>query len=534
LGAGRSPFREGDVETGLSYLRQELNSRGHWKAEATVMRRVTDAATGAVDMEIEVKPGPLFHIGSPVITGDDAAAGKVALSAAEPYRGKKASAAHLGAMRRAVELAVGGQGYPDAEILMTRTLADWELVPGFSVKPGERVRLGHVNVDGLERTQPDRITGLFKNMEGDWYDKDAVDRKLRGILATGAFTSARVENTPSGDGMVDATLHFEEARAREITLGAGAGSYQGFITRAGYIDRNLFGGLMGFNAGLELSFLGLLGEVRVTDPWLLDSDVAGGARGYALIYGREGYTAYESGLEGTLTWKPTPHYTIELLGGASAVNLTDDGLPMSELGENNYTNPRLRLVQTLDFRDNPVLPKSGWHLICPLEIGAAVANSSTSYVLAELSGGWYHKLGRHYDIGLGGAFGMLVPSGDGADLPIDLRLFNGGARSVRSFPERELGPEVNGFPTGGEAMWNTNVELIRSISDVVRAVAFFDAGSLSRDDDGLASADIELAAGLGLRLDLPIGPVRFEYGFNLTRDRKEPAGTFHFAIGTAY
>jgi outer membrane protein assembly complex protein YaeT len=533
-GAGAAPFREGDVETGLSYLCQELYSRGHWEARAAVTTRNTNPATGAVDMEIEVTPGPLFHIGRPVVTGDDAAAEKVALSAAEPFAGKTASTVHLGAMRHAVEQAVGGKGYPDVEILMTRTLTDRKLVPGFSVKPGERVRLGRVGVDGLERTQPDRITGLFKNMEGGWYDKNAVNQKLRGILATGAFASARVENTPSGDGTVDATLHFEEARAREIMLGAGVGSYQGFITRAGYIDRNLFGSLMGFNAGLELSFLGLLGEVRVTDPWLLDSDVAGGAKGYALIYGREGYTSYETGLEGTLTWKPSSHYAIELLAGTSVVNLTDDGLPSSELGENNYTNPRLRLTQTLDFRGNPVLPESGWHLKFPLEIGAAVADTSTTYASAGLSGGWYHKLDCHYDIGLGGGFGMLVPSGDGSDLPIDLRLFNGGARSVRSFPERELGPAVNGYPTGGEAMWNANVELIRGITDAVRAVAFFDAGSLSRDYDEITSADIELAAGLGLRLDLPIGPVRFEYGFNLTRDSGEPAGTFHFAIGTAY
>ena len=83
-------------------------------------------------------------------------------------------------------------------------------------------------------------------------------------------------------------------------------------------------------------------------------------------------------------------------------------------------------------------------------------------------------------------------------------------------------------------MWNANFELIRKFTDTVRAVAFVDAGSLSRDYDEIGSADIELAAGLGLRLDLPIGPVRFEYGFNMTRDSGEPAGAFHFAIGTAF
>jgi outer membrane protein assembly factor BamA len=534
FGLGPAPFRESDVETGLSYLRQELNSQGHWNAQADVTRRSTNPATDAVDMEIHVKPGPLFHIGRPVVTGEDPAAGNVAISAAGPFVGKKASTSHLSAMRQAVEQAVAGRGYPDAEILMSRALSDDELIPGFSVKPGERVKLGHIAVDGLKRTDPDRITGLFDHMEGNWYDREAMDRRLRGILATGAFASARIEKSAHADGVVDATLHFEEARAREITLAAGAGSYQGFITRAGYIDRNVFGKLMAFNAGLELSFLGLLGEARITDPWLFDSGVAGAARVYALIYGREGYTAHETGLEGTLKWNPMDHYGIELIGGYSVVNLTEDGLPLYELGENNYANPRLRLTQTIDFRDSRVLPKSGWHLQCPLEIGAAVADNSTSYASAGISGGWHHSLGRHYDIGLGGGFGMLIPSGDGADLPIDLRLFNGGARSVRSFPERELGPEVNGYPTGGEAMWNANFELIRNITGSLRAVAFVDAGALSRDYDGIGQADIEMAAGAGIRLDLPIGPVRFEYGFNLTRDGSEPAGTFHFAIGTAY
>ncbi|NJR42966.1 MAG: BamA/TamA family outer membrane protein [Akkermansiaceae bacterium] len=50
----------------------------------------------------------------------------------------------------------------------------------------------------------------------------------------------------------------------------------------------------------------------------------------------------------------------------------------------------------------------------------------------------------------------------------------------------------------------------------------------------MGSAEVELAAGMGLRLDLPIGPVRLEYGYNLTRNPGEPAGTIHFAIGAAF
>lgn len=534
FGEGAAPFREGDVETGLSYLRQELNARGHWNADASVRKRTTDPKTGAVSMVIDVTPGTQFKIGRATVVSTEAKGSELARSSATPFVGKTATTGNLNAMRLAVEESVAGSGYPDAKIQMTRTLSGIEFVPGFSIVLGERVKVGKIKIDGLERTRPERISKRLRSMEGDWYDEAAMNLRMRQFLATGAFSSARVEKVSTGEGMVDATLHFEEARAKELTLGFGAGSYQGFITRAGYADRNLDGRLIGFNAGLELSFLGLLGEVRVTDPWLFGTDVAGTARVYALIYGREGYTAYETGLDSKITWKFGKHYMLDLLGGYSIVNLNENGLPSSELGESSYTHPRLRVTQALDFRDSPVLPKSGWHLENPLEIGAAIGNVSTSYVMAGLSGGWYHKLNRRYDIGIGGEFGMLVPSGDGQDLPIDLRLFNGGARSVRSFPERELGPQVEGYPTGGEAMWNTNFELIRKITDSVKAVGFVDAGSLSRQYGDIGSADIELATGLGIRLDLPIGAVRFEYGFNLTRDAGEPNGTFHFAIGTAY
>ena len=131
---------------------------------------------------------------------------------------------------------------------------------------------------------------------------------------------------------------------------------------------------------------------------------------------------------------------------------------------------------------------------------------------------------------------MLIPTGDGSGFPIDLRYFNGGARSVRSFPERDLGPNAGtaNYPTGGDAYWTTNLELIRQLPGTVKLVGFLDAGTLSQKYSNIFAADVELAAGLGLRLDLPIGPLRLEYGFNLTRRPGDPTGAFHFAIGTAF
>ncbi len=531
---GDPPFREEDVETGLSYIRQQLNAEGFWAAEATISSRETDPATGRVDLTIDVKSGAPFLIAQPQITSPDGRGVPAAHQAAGPFINNRATTGNLNAMRLAVETAFISQGYPDADIQMTRTLVSPRFVPVFTIDVGKRVRLNQVHVDGLERTNPARITRRMASLEGEWYDKAAMNKRLRGLLATGAFSSVRVDTTDLASETIDVTLHLEESAAREVTFAGGGDSYQGAILRAAYADRNLWGELLGFSAGFEVSARGVLGEVRLTDPWLFGSDVSATARVYALIFGREGYSSFETGVEGKTTWRLGDHYSLELLAGYSLANLSEEGLPRSELGETSYTHPRLRFTQALDFRDSAVLPKSGWHLRNPLEIGAAIGDINSGYVRAGLSGGWYRKLNSTYEVGLGGEVEVLVSSGEEVDLPIDLRLFNGGARSVRSFKERELGPSVDGYATGGEGKWTANAELIRSLAGSLRGVAFFDAGTLSRTFGEFGSSEVELAVGLGLRLDLPIGPVRLEYGYNLTQDPGEPTGTLHFAIGMTF
>ena len=533
IGAGSPPFREEDVGVGLSYVKQELNAQGYWAAEVTLASRTIDPATGDVTIVINVNLGAKHRIAEPKVVWTQGAGLYQTLTIAQGFIGKTATTGNINALRAAVEESFVSTGYPDAKIYMGSTTEGGRFTPEFTIDLGKRVKLRQIRITGLQRTSEARIRQRMKVLEGDWYDEAAMNKRLRGFLATGAFSSARVEKTDVSEDEIDATLDFEEAKAKEISFAAGFGSYQGIITRAAYSDRNLGGMLLGFSTGIEVGSRGILGETKITDPWFYGTDTTVSARVYALVYGREGYSTFETGLESTVGWKWGDHYSLDLLAGYSIVNITGEGLAFSELGETVYTNPRISITQTLDYRDSKVLPKNGWHLTMPFEIGAAVGDTATSYVKTGLSGGWYHPLSKKYDVALGGEMAVIVPSADVTQLPIDLRLFNGGARTVRSFPERELGPSTN-YPIGGEAMWATNAELIRTISGSVKAVAFFDAGTLSRNYEDLASSEIEMALGLGLRLDLPIGPVRLEYGYNMTRDEGEPMGALHFAIGTAF
>jgi outer membrane protein assembly factor BamA len=127
-----------------------------------------------------------------------------------------------------------------------------------------------------------------------------------------------------------------------------------------------------------------------------------------------------------------------------------------------------------------------------------------------------------------------------SEIPIDERFFNGGSTTVRSFPERELGPENRDHPIGGEFFTIFNVEYTFPVYGELQGAAFFDAGNLlpnSSDPFARVTAgfdDMRYAVGLGLRYKLPIGPVRIDYGYNPDRRAGESIGAFHFSFGFAF
>lgn len=533
FGVPDPPFREEDIPAGLSAVRQDLQANGHWAAAVEIIERRDGERV--VDLTVQVDPGPQFTIGPSVNNSVDGRGVVRARTTSDPFVDRPATTANLNELRLAMETAFTSRGYPDARIRMGQRLENNRFIPVFNFDLGVRVRLLEVKAQGLVLTREGRALRRFKSLEGEWYDEAAMNRRVGRLLATGAFSSVRVETEEVATKRIHATLHFEEARAKEVSLAAGFGSYEGFITRASFADRNLFGSLLGFSTGIEVSQLGILGETRLTDPWLFGRDLSGSLRHYALSYSREGYDSLETGLEAILAWEIGDHYGAELSIGTSLVNIRSDGLPRAELGETQYFNPRVRFTQSYDRRDSAIIPQRGWHLTLPIEVGAAIGDHETGYIRAGIAGAWYYRINHNYQLALGGSANVIVPTGDSTELPIDLRLFSGGARSIRSFPEREHGPvSANGFPTGGESSWTTHAELTRNLVGSLKATAFIDAGALGREHTDFASADLEVAVGLGLRLDLPIGPMRLEYGHNLTRDRGEPSGTLHFAIGVAF
>ncbi len=122
--------------------------------------------------------------------------------------------------------------------------------------------------------------------------------------------------------------------------------------------------------------------------------------------------------------------------------------------------------------------------------------------------------------------------GDGTRVPIFDRLFLGGANNLRGFDYRDVGPkDINGEPLGGKTLARGTIELTFPVIEKVRAAVFYDigvVGSAAFEANGRAASDV----GVGVRLDLPIGPLRLDYGLPITTGGNNSRnGKFNFNVG---
>jgi outer membrane protein insertion porin family len=131
----------------------------------------------------------------------------------------------------------------------------------------------------------------------------------------------------------------------------------------------------------------------------------------------------------------------------------------------------------------------------------------------------------------------------------DRLFFLGGVDSMRGFLQDSLVPEdiaqeiIN--PTnpanrltindvrirGGDVFINPRVELRIPFGGIWEGGLFLDTGNVWVEAKKFDPLVLRYAAGAGLRVGTPIGPIAFDYGFNLMRRPWEDRGNFHFSIG---
>ena len=547
----------GDLATGASLVQRRLRAEGYLLAETTLLPAANADAEGKRDLALEVKAGPAFTFGSVSFTGAPKLLEKKSNVVLQTVAGGPFNEARVQQIETQLNSLAKEAGWLDSETTADYTLGkiggtvDVKLV----MKPGPRYRIAEiVPHEDFSRGSKRVLRAGFREAKGLFYSDEELDLMFRRALDTGMFALLDVEPVKTGQvstlpvtikrsaeeadaPLTDLRITGEETKPKTLGFELGFDTFLGPQIGVTYKNTNLYDTGNTLATELNWTAAGPLGSIKLKDPAFLNSSYAASVGLAVESFDLFEYARYGTSLNLELSRRMSRHYSYTIFAGTSVNTVTTDVLTPAELGPDLYTLAFAGMSFMVDHRDSIVLPKKGWFFNARLESTMDVMGSNVSYLRTDLRGAWYQPITKKIRFAAGAAL-MNIQGAAAEDIPIDSRVFNGGPNSVRAFAERELGPRTQGgTPLGGTSALFASAEFSYEIISNFEFAVFGDIGSLGRGSNSSPldySSDFRPAIGAGLRYHLPFGPIRIDYGHNVSRRTGEGSGMLHVTVGFAF
>jgi translocation and assembly module TamA len=465
-------------------------------------------------VEITIDPGPRFRFGEVGIAPR-------APGSALPEDARRGKPARAAALRGAIRQAVGdwrATGHAKTRIAAQQVTADHpsaRLSARIRLAPGPRLRFGRLVVTPGSAVRAERIRAIAGLPEGTVFTPDAVETAAKRLRSTGAFRSVvlREADAPRADDRLDITATVVDEKPRRIGAGAELSSLEGLRLSSYWVHRNLMGGAERLR--LEGAIGGIGGEsggadielgVRLDKPAILGPDTGLFLHADAEDLHEPEYTTREVSLGGGITRRFSDTLSGELGLDVSYSEVND------ALGRRNFTLVSLPGTLLWDRRDDTLSPKAGTYLSLAAEPFVRVSGGSGAGARLVADARAYRAFGARDRTVLAGRLQLGTVVGPALDdTPPRMQFYSGGGGTVRGQPYQSLGvPQAGGGQTGGRSFAGVSAELRLGLSGKIGVVGFADAGYIGADGSFAGSGDWHAGAGLGLRYDTPVGPLRLD------------------------
>ncbi|MDO6591290.1 outer membrane protein assembly factor [Loktanella sp. D2R18] len=498
------------------------------------------APSAITEVVINVVPGPQFTFGevaiAPLPTGTELPQD---LGPRQPARSGEISGAVSGGIN-----SWRDQGYATARVTsqqITARHADDKLDITVALDPGPLVYFGDLSVTGNEDVSRARILQIAGLPSGDVYAPSEIAAAETRLRRAGAFDSVAMTQA---DDLIDGnilpmTVQLDEAKPRRFGFGLELSSIEGLTVSSFWLHRNLLGGAERFRVDTEIA--GINGETGGTDYSINTSFTRPATFGADTDFF----------ITSELSREDEPDYLIdkfEVDVGFSRI-LSDEltvraGVGLltaheeTELGTRDYTLFTLPLDATYDRRDSETNAKSGYYLdlsVTPfISIDDELAGAR-SYGDAR----GYISFGEEQQFTLAGRLQIgSVAGADTTEAPADYLFYSGGGGTVRGQSYKNLGVETwNGsefVTTGGTSFAGAQLEARYVIREKISLVGFYDIGQVGDTAVPLENGDWHAGAGIGLRYDTGIGPIRLDIATQASGDDAGEDVQVYIGIGQAF
>jgi len=194
-----------------------------------------------------------------------------------------------------------------------------------------------------------------------------------------------------------------------------------------------------------------------------------------------------------------------------------------------------------DTRDHFFDPSKGSDNLISAEYAGGFLGGTNAFNKYEANTAWFVTPFWKTTFVAHGRIGY-IQSREGKEVPLYERYRLGGIHSLRGFDAYSIGTKdpVTGSVIGGTEQLILNFEMVFPLIPVakIKGVLFFDAGNAwdpsAPYNENPSLSDLRTSAGFGFRWISPVGPLRIEWGYNLSPKPGEQSSGWDFAIGTFY
>ncbi|OQX54141.1 MAG: outer membrane protein assembly factor BamA [Candidatus Omnitrophica bacterium 4484_213] len=423
----------------------------------------------------------------------------------------------------------------------------------FQLEEGDLTYVNRVDIKGNAITRDVVIRRELEILPGDRFDGQKLRQSRESLKNLDYFEEINydIRDTAVSD-KKDLVVEVKEKKTGEFSFGGGYSSVDkgiGFLEIAQRnFDINNFPTFSG--GGQDLRLRAELGRRRTdyllsfTEPWFAGRPLSVGFDLYNRTWEREeDYDEARAGGDIRLgkvfnrIWRWNLTYCLEEVE-ISDISGNSSGIKdiIDEEGENMLSSLTGQIIR--DTRDSKMDPHKGSVFTNSLKFAGLGGDKKFSKYISEIN--QYISPGeesRFRDLILELRLRVgVINDWNNSGVPIYERFYAGGAGTIRGYKYRKVGPRVFGEPVGGNSMLIANSELtFPLIKRVIKAALFYDLGNVWAKSSDIDLSDLKAGAGLGIRINTPIGPLKLDYGYGFDPDPGEKKeGHFYFSMSRAW
>lgn len=447
------------------------------------------------------------------------------------------------------ELA-GDQGYAFVNVrpMPVKNEGDRTVGIKYMVEEGAKVFINRLRILGNTRTIDPIIRRQFLVSEGDAYNSTKLKASDRNIQNLGFFKKVDIkqEPVPGEKDKVDLKTEVEEQSTGEINFSAGFSTLDGPLGMIQLKERNLFGRAYAFGARVQVAKRSRNLGISLADPYFMNKDLEVGIGFDKGQRDQESESSYKRENIGVRTWMA---YSLsEYVGQRWSYSISRDKVgsvpagasPQVKEQEGSAVASVVGHRLMYDRRDFRFAPTEGY--VLSLGNDFAGLGGSVKYQRHTLGGAIYYTPIDEVTAHLDGEIGLISAFGKKKLRIIDK--FTLGGNDLRGFEYSGVGPhsKIGTFDAlGGDRFYTISGEVTFPLglpNEIgLRGSAFVDAGSTwdtkMKDPDVYNSKNIRVSTGFGFGWTTPMGLIRLDFGFPLSKQKgdKEQLILLNFGTG---